>query len=382
MNADPGNPRFQPGRRSLLLSLSLLALASPLLARLSLGRREQPLWISAQGERPGRYGLTWCAPDGAHRTTLSNFRGHGSAPHPLDPESVVMFARRPGTSAIQVNLRSGVIEKRFQAADKRHLFGHGCFSRDGTLLFTSEADITTGRGKIGIRDARSYHLLDEYESHGIGPHQIALLPDGRTLVVANGGILTHPDSGRKKLNLDTMRSRLTYIEVASGRRLDEFGVPEPKASIRHLDVATDGSVVVAMQMQRAAAGHARTVPLGAIHKPGESLSLLGEPTHLIDKMADYAGSVAVNSHTRVAGLTSPRGNLALFWQIDEGRLLGYHPLHDVCGIAVSHDQRHFVLSSSIGQLRFLDAATLQEERALRITRPGTYWDNHLLTVPL
>jgi hypothetical protein len=55
---------------------------------------------------------------------------------------------------------------------------------------------------IGVRDASAgYRHIGELPSHGIGPHDLALLSDERTLVVANGGIRTHPDRRREELNL-------------------------------------------------------------------------------------------------------------------------------------------------------------------------------------
>ena len=43
--------------------------------------------------------------------------------------------------------------------------------------------------------------VGEFPTHGVGPHELLLLGDGRTLAVANGGIETHPDFGRAKLNI-------------------------------------------------------------------------------------------------------------------------------------------------------------------------------------
>ena len=94
-------------------------------------------------------------------------------------------------------------------------------------------------------------------------------------------------------------------------------------------------------------------------------------------MNDYAGSVAINSQSRIAGFTSPRGNIAVFWHLDTQEYIGYHGLHDVCGLAVSSDQKKFLISNSNGQLRQLDSVTLQEAKSKRLNMPNTHWDNHL-----
>ena len=79
------------------------------------------------------------------------------------------------------------------AATGRHFYGHGCLSADKSVLFTTENDYDAVKGVIGIRDAKDFQSVGEYSSYGIGPHDIHLMPDGKTLVVANGGIQTHPD---------------------------------------------------------------------------------------------------------------------------------------------------------------------------------------------
>ena len=94
-------------------------------------------------------------------------------------------------------------------------------------------------------------FLDELDLAGIGPHQLAMMPDGSTMVVALGGLQTHPDQGRKKLNLETMQSALVYLDSRNGDILDRLESPQRHLSLRHLDVAINGSVVVGAQFNTA-----------------------------------------------------------------------------------------------------------------------------------
>lgn len=112
-----------------------------------------------------------------------------------------------------------------------------------------------------------YKRIGEFASGGIGPHDIAWTGDG-TLVVANGGIETHPDSGRTKLNIPTMRPNLSYIR--DRRVIEQTEMPSAlrKNSIRHLSVRQDGLVAFAMQWQ----GDERDgVPLAGLHRTAKSL---------------------------------------------------------------------------------------------------------------
>lgn len=336
------------------------------------------LWASAQGGEDGSYALVVAGPGGVHSRFASAVRGHGLATHPDAPHRVVMFGRRPQRVAMVADLRTGQA-RQIETPAGRHQVGHGCFSADGRRLMIAEADDVTGEGTIAVHDAASLERVAEFDSFGVGPHQIALMPSGDTLVVANGGLITAP-GGRDPINLDTMQSSLVYINVDAGTLRSEHRVPEAKASLRHLDVADDGTVVVVMQVQRDALPDADPRPLIAVHAPGGELTVLDEGLDVATAMEDYAGSVAVDSASRVAAVTSPRGNVVAFWHLDTGRLEWVERFDDVSGVAVAPDGSSFVLSGSGGQLRRVDTVTLAELPDARVQFPDVRWDNHLLTL--
>lgn len=369
----------QMGRRQLIarLGASLCMAGIPGFALGAVAPANE-LWISAQGDSPESFGLGWAGSANRNgRQIFTGFRGHGVFQHALHKNSIIFLSRRPGTRGLELNLASGEIVGEFNCRPGNHLFGHGCFSRDGRVLFTTEANAKTATGQIVVRDAKNYKVLDEWSSHGVGPHDIRLLPQGKTLVVANGGILTRTDSGRRPLNLATMNSSLSYIDATTGVLIDDHRVAEAKSSIRHLDVAVDGTVAFAIQLQREAAGHNLTVPLAGVHRTGEGITLFDTPGPVVDRLRDYVGSVAICEASRVAGFTSSKGSLAVFWNMDSGEFVGYHRLRDVSGIAVRPTHNAFVLSNSFGELRELNAVTLQERREQRVSLPGYRFDNHL-----
>ena len=233
-------------------SLGLLAagLAAPLLPRPLHAASSGRVFLSARADAGGGYRVSGFAAFGAPAFDLPlPGRGHSFAVRP-DNRIAVHFSRRPGSFALAIDLARGVARTTFAAPPDRHLYGHGVFGPDGRLLYATENDFATGRGVIGIYDARNgYARLGELPSHGIGPHEIRLLSDGTTLAVANGGIATRPDLPRVKLNLPTMDPSLCYIDRRNGALLGNIRLPEPlrQLSIRHLAVGPDDRVAVAMQ---------------------------------------------------------------------------------------------------------------------------------------
>jgi len=344
------------------------------------GRATGELWASAQGADAGSFELLVASSQGVHERFASEVRGHGLAVSPTNPARVVMFARRPERVGLVCDVGAGEIVGRIECASGRHMAGHGCFSLDGERLFVVEADLVTGEGTIAVLGADTLERLGEFSSYGAGPHEIVLMPGGGALAVANGGLVTAP-GGRDPINLDTMRSSLVFVDTDSGVLLGEHTVAEPKASLRHLAVAQDGTIAVVMQIQREALADTEPRPLIAIHRPGGALVSLEDGLELGTAMDDYAGAVAVDDVARVAAVTSPRGNLVAFWDIDTGAAIGVQRFDDVSGVALSADGTRFILSGSGGQLRQTDTLTLQEPPDSRTRLENVRWDNHLLTLP-
>lgn len=296
-------------------------------------------------------------------------RGHAATCHPLRAEAVA-FARRPGTFALVINCASGHEVSRLDAPSGRHFYGHGAFSADGDLLFTTENDYENAAGVVGVWDARNgYARLGEFPSGGTGPHELRLMPAGDMLVVANGGIETHPDTGRTKLNIPVMRPNLAYLSL-DGRLVDvaELDPTLHKNSIRHLAVANDGTVAFAMQWQGDISEHP---PVLAIHRRGAEPELMQTDLQANARMAGYAGSVAM-SHGMIA-VTSPRGGLCQMFDLPTRKIVRELALRDVCGVAASG--RGIMVTNGQGEI----GKVLSSDYKTRATH-SVRWDNHLVPV--
>lgn len=297
-------------------------------------------------------------------------RGHAAAAHPIRAEAVA-FARRPGTFATIINCASGSEVARLTSPEGRHFYGHGAFSGDGETLFTTENDYEAGQGRIGVWDAkRGYARIGEFASGGIGPHEIRLLPGTDTLVVANGGIDTHPDTGRTKLNLATMRPNLSYLAL-SGDISEQVELPDDlwRNSIRHLDVAQDGQVTIGMQWQR---DRMSSPALVGLHRRGAKVQLMQAPLNVHRQANGYVGSIAFSGTGERVAVTCPRGGIVQVFEAGSGDFLESHDIADASGISGFGDG--FVVSSGLGQVRRVGT----DDQA-SITH-SLEWDNHLVRI--
>lgn len=339
---------------------------------------ESGRWLSCRRESSGQYSACWLTDAGDVTLTIPlPGRGHAIARHPRRAEMVIM-ARRPGTFMMVADLHASTPIKRIDSPPERHFYGHGVFDAEGRLLYATENDFATGAGVIGIYDAADgYRRLGEFSSHGVGPHELRLLGDGNTLVIANGGIRTHPDRGRALLNREDMRPNLAYVDRTSGQLQGAFGLPDTlhQLSIRHIDLTADDTVCIAMQYEGPANDRP---PLVALHRGEPSLRLLTAPEPVQATMHNYCGSVAIDASDQVCAVTSPRGGLVTLWSIAEGDWLGSSPMADCCGVAAGDSAREFVVTNGAGTIVRLTGDTDRWTQTLLSTDTYSNWDNHLL----
>ncbi|MEL6958345.1 MAG: DUF1513 domain-containing protein [Pseudomonadota bacterium] len=348
-------------RRSFIAGM----LAAGLVPKPTWAEAGNPAFLSAAMKPDGSYVLCGLSEYGAITFEIAlPDRGHAAAANPTLPEAVA-FARRPGTYAIVLDCRTGQTKARLDAPVGRHFYGHGTFSADGSLLFTTENDYDAAAGIIGLWDVRNkYARLGEFSSGGIGPHDIKLMPDSETLVVANGGIETHPETGRTKLNLPFMRSNLSYLALDGVIKAQVELAPEHQLnSMRHLAVSDRGDVAFAMQWQGDLTDNLQLLGVHSLSR--RHLQLYDDSS--VRTMQGYLGSIAFNSDTNQIATTSPRSGVVQVFGADG--LIRSTNLADVCGVATN--RAGFVITTGAGIVRAFEKGDTTHQLA---------WDNHLIEI--
>lgn len=362
-------------RRRSFLAASLAALAGTAVVGWRFWPQgRQPLLLSARDNAAGEHFAVGYTLTGQQLfATQVTERCHDICMHPSLPLAVFV-GRRPSTESYLVDVQSGRLVQTFSTPSNRHFQGHAVFDARGEYLYSTENDTDDpGRGVIGVWQfsaAQRLQRASELPSHGVGPHQLLWMPDGQTLVVANGGIRTESGS-REELNLDAMEPSLVLMSTR-GECLSKELLTDTMNSIRHLAVASDGTVIAVQQYQGAL--HER-VDLLAVKRPGQAFQVFPVAEQQRNKMQQYAASVAIHDELRLVAMTAPRGARVFIWDLDSAELRMDAPFPDCAGVAASAEG--FVVTSGVGRCRSYDCrGTSINMQALNL--PAGLWDNHAL----
>jgi hypothetical protein len=351
-----------PDRRQFLLGVAAL-LGMPAIARAAARSVERvhlaAAWQAGNGYQVGilEYALEHEGNLIIHRSLDVPTRAHGLLREPGG--SVLAVARRPGDWLLRWSAEGKPLTWRW-VEPGRAFAGHLLASLDGATLYTTEINLETGAGLIGVRDGATLAKLNEWPTYGIDPHQLLWdVCQPGAFVVANGGVPTRPETGRIKRNLDDMDSSLVRLDGTSGTLLDQWRLPDPRLSLRHL--AWNGDRLgVALQAEHDDANAKACAPVLAVFD-GRDLSSMAAP----EPLAGYGGSIAAFADGFAVSCPRAQG-VALF------TAAGYQeriPLAEVCALVSASNG----LWAGGLQHALMHKAGAPEELSLL---PGIRLDNH------
>ncbi len=94
-------------------------------------------------------------------------------------------------------------------------------------------------------------------------------------------------------------------------------------------------------------------------------------------LRNHIGSVAADSSDGIVAASAPKGGLVTYWDISSRHYLGMSDLNNGCGLAPTHQQANFPLTSGEGWL-----ATADSSGGMECQASSFQWDNHAILVRL
>ncbi|MCX4240752.1 DUF1513 domain-containing protein [Paraliomyxa miuraensis] len=327
------------------------------------------------GEMVHHLGRLPLSPGAAPQAVDLPFLAHGLTPSPHDEGLIVLFEKH-GPGACVLDLRQGVIVHTLHAGEGREFYGHGVFSRDGSLLYCTETDVTDGnRGVLAVRDGKDFSVLGELPSYGVAPHDCVLWGDGDVLVVTNGG---------SPIGVEEHPPNVAFVDLKTHALLDEVRPSNPRINTGHVAVASGGELAVISAPRD---GLSPAHDLGGVSLRGKDgpLRTVTEPLDVLRDLKGETLSVAIHEPTRTVAATTPLGHYLTLWELDTGRLRKSLRLPEPRGVAVSLDGKDFILNfGNPPRMARLDAFTLEPPRdpEARAGFPSLCTGSHILVADL
>ena len=287
---------------------------------------------------------------------------------------LIIISRRPENKFFVLDLKKLIISDTIIAPKGRHFYGHGVFSEETKLLYLTENNYKypdERSGSIGIYSPyKDFKRVGELPSYGIGPHELKVDNNGN-LVVANGGILTHPDYPRVKLNITNIESNITIINKKNGLLKKTIKLPKKnkELSIRHIDIDLNENIYAGCQIYNRKSKEF----LSTIFKYSLKNIEFFEFPKIFQSMNNYIGTVKFLGEQNFVIASFPRAGKVIVWENKNLNLVSYLNHYDACGLAINPYTQEILVSSGEGKIVSIDKKNI-------IFNKKYNFDNHFLAL--
>lgn len=287
------------------------------------------------------------APKLETREIALDFFAHGVTPNPKQASRAVLLEKK-GPGACEVDLVEGKMLRKITTTPERRFYGHGAWSQDASLIYVVESVINEAyKGVISVRDGRTFETMHLFPTYGLAPHDVRLIDGDKTMVITNGGGDIKGDA----------LGCVTYVDVASEKLIEKVEL-NSRLNAGHLAVSSKRDLAV-ISAPREGVANPTQVPGGlSLRRAGGKLQMMSEPPEIIIKMLGETLSVALHEKTDVVAATNPTGNVITFWKMKNGAFVKRLDYPYPRGIALTLDEKHFVVSYGQAQMILVDAKTL------------------------
>lgn len=276
-------------------------------------------------------------PEGNFKRIMDiGFLAHGVIKNPLAEERVIVFEKK-GPGAAEIDLKANAVSTRIQPAKGCEFYGHGAYSKDARLLYATEYEKSTYEGKMTIRDAADFKVIDEFPTYGEWPHDCQFIEDGRVVAITNGG--GHIKGGAAPC--------VTFVDATNGELIEKITFENPQINAGHLMLSSNLDLAVTHAMRE---GLDNRQALGAmsLRPKGGEFRTMATPHEVVTAMKGETLSLCMHEKSQVVGATNPFGapdGLLTFWNYRTGEFVkAVDSIQQPRGIGLTLDARYWVVT--------------------------------------
>lgn len=221
----------------------------------------------------------------------------------------VALIPKHGSLGMIFNLSTKKVTKSFNSSTGLDFFGHAVSTPDGQYFICGESAKNVKDGTITVRDSRDGRIVQKFLSHGQNPHEMLVMPDGKTLLIANAGPLDF-DSKRDGIE----RSCLAFVDLGSGKIVNKLISTVPDVKIAHFSRLNSGRIFVG----GVPGTNKDKVPGRVLTTDGKKdLTQLDVPDSIVKSLVNETLSVVASDDKNLVAVSMPYSNRVLTWQADD-----------------------------------------------------------------
>lgn len=276
-------------------------------------------------------------PEGNFKRNMDiGFLAHGVIKNPFAEERVIVFEKK-GPGSAEIDLKANEIATRIQPAKGCEFYGHGAYSKDGRLLYATEYEKSSYEGKMTVRDAQDFSVIDEFPTYGEWPHDCQFIDEGKVVAITNGG--GNIDGGAEPC--------VTFVDVQKGELVEKITFDNPLINAGHLMLSSNLDLAVTHAMRE---GLDNRNALGAfsLRPKGEKFKTMSTPAAVAGAMKGETLSLCMHEESKIVAATNPFGTpdgLLTFWNYETGELVNsIDTIQQPRGVGLTLDGKYWVVT--------------------------------------
>jgi hypothetical protein len=279
-----------------------------------------------------------------------DFEAHIVMQHPIEKHLAVAFPQYPGgTRAALLDLKNRKVIEHIPALPGSIFYGHGVFSDDGKLMYSSELDPKDSRGIVSIRDFKSGKYLGNFPTFGTGPHDLKIIRNGSAMLIVNSGFID--EAYKEKIRPE---NEVVCVDIKAQKELWRYEPPKVRQFIQH--VAMNDKEEVAIGFVNV--GDESLVNV-AIRKKDGTATFPAETATPAEIYGKYAFGLAISPNGEILGTAHPDGIVNL-WEMASGKLIKTIKCVMPHGIvAVNAPTDCFIVTYNNGSIGKIDLRTFE-----------------------
>lgn len=260
------------------------------------------------------------------------FFPHSFAAHPNEPQRIITFEKW-GRHLAEIDLATLRVLRVTEAAPGKRFFGHGVHA--GAYIYATQMDDAVGRGIVAVLDSSDHHVVHEFDTHGIFPHDCQYLAGSDTLLIVNSR--HHRDSDRAN-NF----SSLVWMDAKTGHCLKQVFILSKAFGYAHLAQSQDGYKVLSGSHDLTKGG---SQPILAVLHPDDTVQVLDVGAGAQEKLSGEILSLFVDDVEVTA--TLPNAGRIQVWNYRSGKFLRQYKMAEPRGLAYAPEQHKLLVSSAL-----------------------------------